>query len=198
MTDPRASLRHLVDSLGERVDLVEVEELLDVGELHVGFETLSDHVYDADIALTPDELRYVDALAVAWAHDPAYHHSATFAAATLRASGPRGPDGRWPARILTVAHFEDGDALRRGVRLALGLPGAPDDELPAARSAVVPHVLDLHDWDILCDAHPVPARSLLEWLLAAPDLRLTISDSHDAAVDPAASLRSLSTPGSSE
>lgn len=38
MEDPRVSLRRLRDSLEDRVDLVEVDELFAVGEWHVGFE----------------------------------------------------------------------------------------------------------------------------------------------------------------
>src|SRR5688500_17431237 len=110
MTDPRAAMRSLLDGLADRLDLFDVEDLVEVGELHVGFEMLGDLVYEYDVALTADELRLVDELAATWSHDPAYHRPAQFAAAGLHASGPRGADGRWHTRLLTVAHFKDSDA----------------------------------------------------------------------------------------
>jgi hypothetical protein len=198
MIDPRAAMRRLLDGLADRLDLFDVEDLVEVGEVHVAFETLGDLVYEYDVALTADELRLVDELAASWSHDPSYHRPAQFTAACLHASGPRGADGRWPTRLVTVAHFKGSDALRRGIRFALDVPGDPDDELPPASTVAMPHALDIHDWDVLRAAHPDDARALLEWLLAAPDMQLKISDSSDAPVDPATELRRLSTPSSAQ
>ena len=111
MSDPRVPLRQLRDRLADRVDLVEVDALFNAGEWHVGFEMLGDLVYEDDLALTADERRLADEAAAGW-QDPAYRRAAQFAAASLRAAGPRGPDGRWPTRLLTVANFHDGPELR--------------------------------------------------------------------------------------
>lgn len=192
MTDPRAPLQRLRDSLADRFDTVEVDELFAAGEWHVGFEMLADQVYEADIALTAEELRLVDDAAACWT-SPAYRRSAQFAAACLHASGPRGADGRWPVRILTVAHSA-GAALRTTLCAALGLPGSDGAAwatLPV-RASALPHVLELRDWDVLRAAHPADARGMLEWLVAAiasGAFTAVITDTNDAPVDPHAELR---------
>lgn len=53
---------------------------------------LGDLVYEDDLELTADERRLADEAAAGW-QDPAYRRAAQFAAASLRAAGPRGPDG---------------------------------------------------------------------------------------------------------
>jgi hypothetical protein len=150
-------------------------------------------VYEDDVALTAEELRLADEAAAGW-QDPAYRRAAQFAAASLRAAGPRGGDGRWPVRLLMVANFHDGAELREGLRRALDLQGWDArgwDDAPTVASAL-PHALDLRDWDVLRAALPAEARALLLWLLAVgDDVAVVLRDSDDAAIDPVAELKRL-------
>ena len=193
MSDPRVPLRQLRDSLADRVDLVEVDDLFAAGEWHVGLEMLGDLVYEDDLALTADELRLADEAAAGW-QDPAYRRAAQFAGASLRAAGPRGVDGRWPVRLLTVANFHSGTELREGLRRALDLQGWDAHawgDAPTAAPAL-PHALDLRDWDVLRAALPAEARAFLLWLLAVgDDVKVAIRDCDDAAIEPADELKRL-------
>lgn len=191
MADPRPPLRRLCDSLADRFDTGSLAELLAVGEWHVGFEELGDQAYEVDLELTAGELALVDEIAEGW-DDPVYRRAARFAAACLRAAGPRGSDGRWRTRVLTVAHFKSDAEACAGLCAALELPRVHAwRELPPASAGVLPHVLELHAWDVLRAAFPEAARALLTWLLACDAVTLVIRDTSEARLDPRAELQRL-------